>query len=79
MVSIIKKLMEDNKKGWDSKMKFSLWVDRVTTKRSTGTSSFQLVYGIEAIFLVQLSLLIAKFLVMIPSHYARIITVLVSF
>jgi hypothetical protein len=33
LINIIKKLLEDNKKAWGSKLKFSLWVDRVTTKR----------------------------------------------
>jgi transposase InsO family protein len=50
LIKIIKILLEDNKKASDSKLKFSLWVDRVTTKRSLGVSPFQLVYGVEAIF-----------------------------
>jgi hypothetical protein len=43
-------------------MKFALWADRVTTKRSLGISPFQLVYGVEAIFPAQLALPVAKFL-----------------
>jgi hypothetical protein len=62
LVRIIKKLLEQNTKGWDSKLKFSLWADRVTNKKSIGTSPFQLVYGTEAIFPVQLALPVAKFL-----------------
>jgi hypothetical protein len=62
LIKIIKKLFEDNKKAWDSKMKFSLWVDRVTTKRSLDLSPFQLVYGVEAIFPTQLALSMEKFL-----------------
>jgi hypothetical protein len=61
LVNIIKKLLEDNKKAWDSKLKFSLWADRVTTKRSLGISPFHLVYGIEFFFLL-ISLPVAKFL-----------------
>jgi transposase InsO family protein len=57
LINIIKKLLEDNKKAWDSKIKFSLWDDRVTTKRSLGVSPFQLVYGVEAIFPTQLPFL----------------------
>ena len=49
---IIKKLLEENKRSWDSKLKFALWADRVTIKNSIGTSPFKLVYGTEAIFLV---------------------------
>jgi len=56
LIKIIKKLLEDNKKAWDSKLEFSLWDDRVTTKRSLGVSPFHLVYGIEDIFPTQLSL-----------------------
>jgi transposase InsO family protein len=62
LVRIIKKLLEQNARGWDSKLKFSLWDDRVTCKKSIGTSPFKLVYGTEAIFPVQLALPVAKFL-----------------
>jgi transposase InsO family protein len=51
LIKIIKRLLDDNKKAWDSKLKFSLWADRVTTKRSLGISPFHLVYGVEAILL----------------------------
>jgi transposase InsO family protein len=50
LINIIKRLLEDNKKAWDSKLKFYFWADRVTTKRSLGISPFQLVYGTEAVF-----------------------------
>ena len=61
LVRIIKKLLETKKKSWDSKIKFSLWDDRVTHKRSIGTSPFKLVYGTEAIFPIQLILPVTKF------------------
>jgi transposase InsO family protein len=47
LIKIIKRLLEDNKKAWDSKLKFSLWADRVTTKRSLGHLSFPIVYGLK--------------------------------
>jgi hypothetical protein len=62
LIKLIKKLLEDNKRAWDSKLKFSLWVDRVTTKKSLGLSPFQLVYGIEVVFPTQLALPVANFL-----------------
>jgi transposase InsO family protein len=62
LIRIIKRLLEDNKRAWDSKMKFTLWADRVTKKRSIGISPFQLVYGIEVIFPSQLATPVAKFL-----------------
>jgi transposase InsO family protein len=45
LIRIIKKLLTENKRSWDSKLKFSLWVDQISTKKSIGTSPFQMVYG----------------------------------
>jgi hypothetical protein len=61
LINIIKRLLEDNKKAWDSKLKFYLWDDRVTTRRSLGVSPFHLVYGFEAIFPSHLSFPVEKF------------------
>lgn len=62
LVRIIKKLLEDNKRSWDSKLKFALWANRVTTKKCIGNSTFKLVYGTEVVFPIQLTLPVAKFL-----------------
>ena len=62
LIRIIKKLLEDNKRAWHSKMKFALWVDRVSTKKSIGTSPFQLVYGIDVIFAIFVGVPMMKFL-----------------
>ena len=62
LVRIIRKLLEKNEKSWDSKLKFSLWDDRVTNKKSIGTSPFNLVYGTDAIFSMQLVLPVATVL-----------------
>jgi ribonuclease HI len=62
LIRIIKRLLEDNQRAWNSKLKFALWADRVTTKRATGLSPFQLVYGAEAVFPSQLAIPVAKFL-----------------
>jgi len=56
LIKIIKKLLEDNKKNWDAKLKYALWADRVTIKKSTGSSPFKLVYGTVAVFPIQLTL-----------------------
>ena len=42
LVIIIKKLLEDNKKAWHLKLKYGFSEDRVSTKRSIGTSPFNL-------------------------------------
>jgi transposase InsO family protein len=61
LINIIKILLEDNRKACDSKLKFYLWVDRLTMKRSLGPSPFHLVYRIEAVFPPQLVLPMHKF------------------
>ena len=35
-------------------LKFALWVDRVTEKKSIGNSPFKLVYGTDVVFPIQL-------------------------
>ena len=34
-------------KAWDSKIKFALWVDRITNKSATRKIPFELVYGLD--------------------------------
>ena len=62
LIRIIKKLLEDNKKAWNAKLKFSLWEDMVSIKKSIGTSPFQLVYVIDAIFPASLGSPVMKYL-----------------
>jgi hypothetical protein len=61
LIKIIKRLLEENDKSWDLKLKFSMWDGRVTTKRSLGIYHFQLVYGNEVVFPSHLALPVAKF------------------
>ena len=62
IVNSIKKMLFQNKRTWDIKLKYALWSYRVTVKKSIGTSPFQLVYGIDAIFPVRLSFPVINFL-----------------
>ena len=62
LIKIIKKLLEEKKKAWNAKLKFALWADRVSTKKSIGTSPFQLVYGTDAVFLASLGSPVMKYL-----------------
>lgn len=62
LAKIIKKLLEDNKKAWHTKLKFIFWENRVNTKRSINTSPFQLVYGIDALFPFSIGIPIMKYL-----------------
>ena len=62
LVRIVKKLLQDNKKVWHSKLKFALCADIVSTKKAIGTSPFQLVYGTDVVFLASLGAPMMKFL-----------------
>jgi hypothetical protein len=55
-MTIIKKTVGDNKKSWDSKIKYVLWADRITKKSATGKSPFELVYGLDVTLPVHLKL-----------------------
>ena len=62
LVRIVKKLLQNNKKAWHSQLKFVLWANRVSTKKSIGTSHFRLVYGTDVGFLASLGARVMKFL-----------------
>jgi hypothetical protein len=55
-MTIVKKIVGENKRSWDSKIKHALWADRITKKATTRKSHFELVYGLEARFPVHLRL-----------------------
>lgn len=57
LITIIKKIVQNNKRAWDSKIKYALWEDRITKKSSTGKSPFELVYGLDATLPMHLRLL----------------------
>jgi hypothetical protein len=61
-VNIIKKTLQENKNSWHKKLVFTLWADRLTTKRSIGMSPYQLVYGTEDVFPTALGVLVMKLL-----------------
>lgn len=56
------KSFAENKKGWDSKLVYALWADRINNKKSIGSSPFQLMYGVDVVIPVQLALLVIIFL-----------------
>lgn len=62
LMTIVKKIIGDNKKSWDSKIKFVLWADRITKKGATGKSPFELVYGLDVTLSVHLKLLVYQLL-----------------
>ena len=62
IVRIIKKLLEENKRAWHTKLIYTLWADIISSKRVIKTSPFQLVYGIDAVFPASLGELVMRFL-----------------
>lgn len=62
VVRVLMKTITENQRNWDSQLKFSLWANRVTPKRSTGKSPFELVYGKATIFPIQLAMPIVNLL-----------------
>ena len=59
-MTIIKKLLEENKKSWHNKLVHDLWADKLTTKKSIGMSPYQLVYGTEVVFPTSLGIPVIK-------------------
>ena len=55
-MTIIKKIVDDNKKDWDSMIKFALWANRITKKSSSERSPFEFVYVLDATLPVHLKL-----------------------
>lgn len=47
LITIIKKMVGDKKRAWDSKIKYSFWDDRITKKSSTRKILFELVSGLD--------------------------------
>ena len=62
LMTILKKTVGDNKRAWDSKIKYVVWADRITKKNSTGKSPFELVYGFTATLPVSMQILIFRML-----------------
>jgi hypothetical protein len=62
LIKIIKKMLNQNKKAWDSHLKYDVWENKFNIKRAIGTFPFQLVYGLESIFTIQCSLPVMKLL-----------------
>ena len=56
IIQSTRKLLKQNKRSWDSMLKYTLWADGITVKKAIGTSPFQLVYGTDAVFPIQLGI-----------------------
>jgi hypothetical protein len=56
LVRIIKRLIEDKPQQCHTLLTYALWVDRTTTKVSTGCTPFHIVYGQEVILPTEMEL-----------------------
>ena len=45
LITMIKKLLQENPKDWHTQLKYALWMDKVRIKNSLGKSPYLLVYG----------------------------------
>jgi transposase InsO family protein len=64
--NILKMIVGENKKSWDSKIKYALWVDHTTTKTSIGKNPFKLVYRIKSHLPINLQILALQ----VAQHFA---------
>ena len=48
ILKIIKRILGENKRAWNSKLPLALWANKVTMKKAIGCAPFDLVYGIQA-------------------------------
>jgi len=62
LVNIMKKMLETNKKSWHKKLVNALWAHRVSQKKSIGMPPFEIVYGIDMVFLTSLAVSLVKLL-----------------
>jgi hypothetical protein len=60
LISIIKKVLSENKKSWHVHLKYSLWANRIGTKKSISTFPFQMLYRIDAVLPINLVLPVMK-------------------
>jgi hypothetical protein len=59
-MTIIKKVLMENKKAWHVHLKYTLWENRINTNKSIGMSPFQMVYGTDLVLPINLTLPMMK-------------------
>jgi transposase InsO family protein len=60
LITIIKKVLTENKKSWHVHLKYALWANQIGTKRLIRMSPFQMVYGTDVVLPINLALPIMK-------------------
>jgi hypothetical protein len=72
LMRIIKKVLDNNKRQRHIHLKYALWDNRIGTKKSIGTSPFQLVYGMDVTFPINLALPVLKLFQEVNEEEVRI-------
>lgn len=62
LVRIMKKMVENNKRCWDTKRKYDLWADRITTNQDTRNTFFEFVYGTRVSFPINIQIHVYQFM-----------------
>jgi transposase InsO family protein len=60
LITIIKKVLDENKKSWHVHLKYALWDNWIETKKSIDTSPFQMAYGTDVVLPINLVLPVMK-------------------
>jgi hypothetical protein len=60
LITIIKKVLSENKRSWHVHLRYALWANRIGTKKSIGISPFQMAYETDAILPINLALPVMK-------------------
>ena len=68
----IKKKLLSRKGRWAEELPLVLWADRTTPKTSTGQTPFSLVYGCEAVVLVEIALPTSRYGLVIPESISAL-------
>jgi hypothetical protein len=62
LIRIIKKILTNKKRAWNSHLKYALWENKISTKKATCMSPFQFIYGIDVVLTINLALPLMKLL-----------------
>ena len=54
LLKILGKMTKENENGWKEELPIALWAYRIDKSQVAGASSFSLVYGIEAVIIIDL-------------------------
>jgi transposase InsO family protein len=60
LITIIKKVLNENKKAWHVHLKYALWANWIGTKKLIGMSPFQMVYRIGVVLSINLAFPVMK-------------------